>query len=69
MSIFQRSRLMGASVKTIDKHYGHPAHDSEDAIVGLLDAGPDVLTLFWRRRSERQPPLDVKKARRRGPFS
>ena len=38
MSIFQLSRLMGASVKTIDKHYGHLAQDSEDAIRGLLDA-------------------------------
>ena len=37
MSIFQLSRLMGASVKTIDKHYGHLPNDSEDAIVGLLD--------------------------------
>ena len=29
---------MGASVKTIDKHYGHLAHDSEGAIYGLLNA-------------------------------
>jgi hypothetical protein len=27
MSIFQLSRLMGASVKMIDRHYGHLAHD------------------------------------------
>jgi hypothetical protein len=38
MSIFQLARVMGASVKTIDKHYGHLAHDSEDAIRALLDA-------------------------------
>ena len=38
MSIFQLARVMGASVKTIDKHYGHLAHDSEDAIYGLLNA-------------------------------
>jgi hypothetical protein len=38
VSIFQLARLMGASVKTIDKTYGHLAHDSEDAILGLLDA-------------------------------
>ena len=38
MSIFQLSRLMGASVKMIDKHYGHLAHDSEEAIRALLDA-------------------------------
>jgi hypothetical protein len=38
MSIFQLSRLMGASVWTIDKHYGHLAHDPEDAIRALLDS-------------------------------
>jgi len=27
---------MGASVKTIDKHYWHLAHDSEDALCELL---------------------------------
>jgi integrase len=30
VSIFQLARLMGACVKTIDRHYGHLAHDSED---------------------------------------
>jgi hypothetical protein len=29
---------MGASVKTIDKHYGHLAKDSEDAIRARLEA-------------------------------
>jgi integrase len=38
VSIFQLARLMGASVKTIDRHYGHLAKDSEDQIRGLLDA-------------------------------
>jgi hypothetical protein len=38
MSIFQLARVMGARVKMIDKHYGHLAHDSEDAIRSLLDA-------------------------------
>jgi integrase len=38
MSIFQLSRVMGASVKTIDEHYGHLAHDSEDSIRALLNA-------------------------------
>ena len=38
MSIFQLSRVMGASVKTIDRTYGHLAHDSEDSILGLLNA-------------------------------
>jgi integrase len=38
VSIFQLARLMGASVKTIDKTYGHLAHDSEDHLRGLLEA-------------------------------
>jgi hypothetical protein len=29
---------MGASVKTIDKHYGHLARDSDDSIRARLDA-------------------------------
>jgi hypothetical protein len=29
---------MGASVKTIDRHYGHLAHDAEASIRALLDA-------------------------------
>ena len=36
VSIFQLSRLMGASVKTIDRTYGHLAHDSEDHLRDLL---------------------------------
>jgi integrase len=38
VSIFELARLMGASVKTIDRHYGHLARDSEDAIRARLDA-------------------------------
>jgi len=38
ISIFERARGMGASVKTIDKHYGHLARDSEQAIRARLDA-------------------------------
>jgi integrase len=38
VSIFELSRLMGASVKTIDRHYGHLARDSEDAIQARLEA-------------------------------
>jgi integrase len=37
ISIFHLSRVMGASVKTIDKHYGHLAHDGEGAIYVLLE--------------------------------
>ena len=44
VSIFQLARLMGASVKTIDRTYGHLAHDSEDHLRELLAArsGVDV---------------------------
>jgi integrase len=38
VSIFELSRLMGASVKEIDRTYGHLAHDSEDAILARLEA-------------------------------
>jgi integrase len=38
VSIFELARVMGASVKTIDKTYGHLARDSEDAIRQRLDA-------------------------------
>ena len=37
-SIFELARVMGASVKTIDKHYGHLAPDFEQAIRARLDA-------------------------------
>ena len=42
ISIFQLSRLMGASVKTIDKTYGHLAHDSEDHLRELLTSRSGV---------------------------
>jgi hypothetical protein len=38
VSIFELSRLMGSSVAVIDRHYGHLARDSEDAIRARLDA-------------------------------
>jgi len=41
ISIFQPARVMGTSVKVIDRTYGHWAHDSEDAIGDLLDARGD----------------------------
>lgn len=46
ISIFELSRVMGASVKTIDKHYGQLARDSEQAIRARLDAraGRHVIT-------------------------
>jgi integrase len=38
VSIFELSRLIGASVKEIDRTYGHLVRDSEDAIRARLDA-------------------------------
>jgi integrase len=38
VSIFELARLMGTSVKVIDKTYGHLARDSEAAIRARLDA-------------------------------
>ena len=37
VSIFELSRVMGASVRTIDRHYGHLARDSEQAIRARLN--------------------------------
>lgn len=36
VSIFQLSRLMGASVETIERHYGHLVRESEDHLRALL---------------------------------
>lgn len=36
VSIFQLSRLMGASVETIERHYGHLVRESEEHLRGLL---------------------------------
>jgi integrase len=38
VSIFELARLMGTSVKVIDRTYGHLARDSEDAIRARLNA-------------------------------
>jgi integrase len=38
ISIFELARIMGTSVKVIDKTYGHMARDSEQAIRARLDA-------------------------------
>ena len=50
MSIFQLSRVMGASVKTIDKRYGHLARDSENAIRALLDQRSGVVVASGEAR-------------------
>ena len=36
VSIFELSRLMGASIETIQTHYGHLVRESEDHLRGLL---------------------------------
>jgi integrase len=46
VSIFELSRLMGASVKTIDRTYGHFARDSEDAIRARLEARANRSGIF-----------------------
>jgi integrase len=38
ISIFELARVMGTSVKMIDRTYGHLARDSEQAIRARLDA-------------------------------
>ncbi len=45
VSIFELARLMGTSVKVIDRTYGHLAVDSEDAIRARLNARSRS---FWR---------------------
>jgi integrase len=38
ISIFELARLMGTSVRMIDKTYGHLARDSEESLRARLDA-------------------------------
>jgi integrase len=51
VSIFELARLMGTSVKMIDRTYGHLASDSEDAIRGRLDARSTRLGVDWASAS------------------
>ena len=37
ISIFELARVMGASVRTIDRHYGHLTCDSEDSMRARLN--------------------------------
>ena len=41
VSIFELARVMGTSVRMVDRTYGHLARDSEDRIRGLLDTRAD----------------------------
>jgi hypothetical protein len=38
ISTFELSRYMGASLTTIDRHYGHLARDGREHAISLLDA-------------------------------
>lgn len=49
LSIFELSRVMGASVKEIDRTYGHLVRDSEDAIRTRLEARADRSGVFLRQ--------------------
>ncbi len=43
ISIFELARVMGTSVKMIDKTYGHLARDSDDSIRARLNARADAV--------------------------
>jgi integrase len=47
ISIFELARLMGASVKVIDKTYGHLARDAEDVILARLNARRGQMGVKW----------------------
>jgi integrase len=47
VSIFELSRLMGASVKVIDRTYGHLAVDTADAIRARLNARNSGMGVSW----------------------
>jgi hypothetical protein len=49
---------MGASVKTIDRHYGHLARDSEQAIRARLDARLDALDAERERARDTKEKAD-----------
>jgi integrase len=54
VSIFELSRLIGTSVAMIDRHYGHLARDSEDAIRARLDARSRRSDVFLARGAGEQ---------------
>ena len=59
ISTFELSRFMGASLTTIDRHYGHLARDGREHAIKLLDAlnAPDFdpWTLVDARWTPKQP--------------
>ena len=70
LSIFQMARVMGASVKTIDRHYGHLAHDRSKPpsapcwtlarTLRLVGRGKIVLASTWRCQGGADWPWNAK---------
>jgi integrase len=58
ISIFELARVMGASVKTIDRHHGHLARDSEQAIRARLDARRHALDVERERARDTKEKAD-----------
>jgi integrase len=52
VSIFELARLMGSSVKVIDRTYGHYARDTEDAIRARLNARAGRMGVTWASGEE-----------------
>ena len=63
LSIFELARVMGTSVKEIDRTYGHLAHNSEQAIRARLDARSGV-DLASRSRARGGFRVTVRRERR-----
>jgi integrase len=62
ISTFDLSRYMGASLRMIDRHYGHLARDGREHAIHLLDAHTRS---NQRRRPRRGCSVDVDEAVRR----
>jgi hypothetical protein len=67
VSVFAVSRFMGSSIAMIDRHYGHPARDSREHAVSLLDA-PTIeraVAAGWTSRQKPARPLIISTPRPR----
>jgi len=54
VSLYELTRVRGTSLREIDRPYGHLAGDSEDSILGRLEARPSRSAIVRTRR--RRPP-------------
>ena len=52
VSIFELARVMGASVKEIDRTYGHLARDAEDSIRAGSTRAAQRSGVEWRRSGD-----------------